>query len=68
MTPNMGGQCFFNTTNISQFLEAVSYTHLDVYKRQAKLPMTFPAHVGQIPIYYQNKSTGRPTALKQRCV
>lgn len=27
--------------------------------------MTFPAHVGQIPIYYQNKSTGRPTALKQ---
>ena len=35
------------------------------YNPSAKLPMTFPAHVGQIPIYYQNKSTGRPTALKQ---
>ena len=35
------------------------------YNPSAKLPMTFPAHVGQIPIYYQNKSTGRPTALQQ---
>ena len=25
-----------------------------------KLPMTFPAHVGQIPVYYNYKSTGRP--------
>lgn len=25
-----------------------------------KLPMTFPAHVGQLPIYYNYKSTGRP--------
>lgn len=35
------------------------------YNPSAKLPMTFPAHVGQIPIYYQYKSTGRPTSLKQ---
>lgn len=35
------------------------------YNPSAKLPMTFPAHVGQIPIYYQYKSTGRPNSLKQ---
>ena len=26
-----------------------------------KLPMTFPRNVGQIPIYYNHKNTGRPT-------
>ena len=36
-----------------------------IYNPSGKLPMTFPAHVGQIPIYYQYKSTGRPTSLKQ---
>jgi len=25
-----------------------------------KLPITFPRHVGQIPIYYNHKNTGRP--------
>jgi len=25
-----------------------------------KLPVTFPRHVGQVPIYYAQKSTGRP--------
>ena len=25
-----------------------------------KLPMTFPKHVGQVPIYYNNTNTGRP--------
>nr|QPG93044.1 beta-glucosidase-like protein [uncultured bacterium] len=25
-----------------------------------KLPATFPAHIGQVPIYYNAKSTGRP--------
>ena len=30
------------------------------YNPGAKLPMTFPAHMGQIPIYYYYKSTGRP--------
>ena len=30
------------------------------YNPSAKLPMTFPAHVGQIPVYYNYKSTGRP--------
>ena len=27
-----------------------------------KLPVTFPRSVGQIPLYYNHKSTGRPTA------
>lgn len=30
------------------------------YNPSGKLPMTFPAHVGQIPVYYNYKSTGRP--------
>lgn len=30
------------------------------YNPSGKLPMTFPACVGQIPIYYNYKNTGRP--------
>lgn len=30
------------------------------YNPSGKLPMTFPRNVGQIPIYYNYKSTGRP--------
>ncbi len=30
------------------------------YNPSGKLPMTFPRHVGQIPIYYNYKNTGRP--------
>lgn len=30
------------------------------YNPSGKLPMTFPAHIGQIPIYYNYKNTGRP--------
>ncbi len=31
------------------------------YNPSGKLPMTFPRHVGQIPLYYNHKNTGRPT-------
>lgn len=31
------------------------------YNPSGKLPMTFPRSVGQIPIYYNYKSTGRPS-------
>lgn len=31
------------------------------YNPSGKLPMTFPRNVGQVPIYYNYKSTGRPT-------
>lgn len=31
------------------------------YNPSGKLPMTFPRSVGQVPIYYNHKNTGRPT-------
>ncbi len=34
------------------------------YNPSGKLPMTFPRNVGQIPIYYNYKNTGRPVADK----
>lgn len=33
------------------------------YNPSGKLPMTFPRNVGQIPIHYSHKKTGRPTPL-----
>jgi beta-glucosidase len=30
------------------------------YNPSGKLPMTFPRNIGQVPIYYNHKSTGRP--------
>lgn len=30
-----------------------------------KLPMTFPRHVGQVPIYYNHYNTGRPGPLEE---
>src|SRR5690606_29948272 len=30
-----------------------------------KLPVTFPQHVGQLPLYYSHKNTGRPLAEGQ---
>jgi Beta-glucosidase-related glycosidases len=35
------------------------------YNPSGKLPMTFPAHIGQIPIYYNYKSTGRPESKEK---
>ncbi len=34
------------------------------YNPSGKLPMTFPRNVGQLPIYYNYKSTGRPDSDK----
>ncbi|TVZ60285.1 beta-glucosidase [Flavobacteriaceae bacterium MAR_2010_105] len=31
------------------------------YNPSGKLPMSFPKHVGQLPLYYNYKATGRPT-------
>jgi beta-glucosidase len=31
-----------------------------------KLPVTFPRNVGQIPIYYNHKNTGRPTDVNNK--
>ncbi|WP_272960432.1 beta-glucosidase BglX [Barnesiella viscericola] len=37
------------------------------YNPSGKLPMTFPQHIGQIPLYYQYKSTGRPAGQNVWC-
>ncbi len=34
------------------------------YNPSGKLPVTFPRTVGQVPIYYNHKNTGRPGDLK----
>jgi beta-glucosidase len=39
---------------------AISNVLCGNYNPSAKLPITFPRSVGQIPIYYNMKSTGRP--------
>lgn len=34
------------------------------YNPSGKLPITFPKNIGQIPIYYNKKSTGRPVGTE----
>lgn len=36
------------------------------YNPSAKLPMSFPGHLGQVPVYYNCKSTGRPWNPERR--
>lgn len=38
------------------------------YNPSAKLPMTFPRNVGQVPIYYNHNNTGRPTMNEPKIV
>lgn len=38
------------------------------YNPSGKLPMTFPRSVGQVPIYYNHKNTGRPAANEPNSV
>nr|WP_245616014.1 beta-glucosidase BglX [Allomuricauda lutaonensis] len=44
----------------SQTGHAISKVLFGDYNPSGKLPMTFPRSVGQIPIYYNHYSTGRP--------
>ena len=45
----------------SQSGNAIAEIVFGDYNPSGKLPMTFPKSVGQIPLYYNYKSTGRPT-------
>ena len=40
--------------------DAIAQVLYGDYNPSGKLPMTFPRNVGQIPLYYNYKSTGRP--------
>ncbi len=45
----------------SQSGNAIAQVLYGDYNPSGKLPMTFPKDVGQIPLYYNHKNTGRPT-------
>ncbi|NDV80470.1 glycoside hydrolase family 3 N-terminal domain-containing protein [Bacteroides sp. 51] len=36
------------------------------YNPSARVPMSFPKHLGQIPVYYNHKNTGRPPVESDR--
>ncbi|MBI9042092.1 glycoside hydrolase family 3 N-terminal domain-containing protein [Lutibacter sp.] len=43
---------------------AITDVLFGVYNPSGKLTMSFPRNVGQIPIYYNHKNTGRPYEIK----
>jgi beta-glucosidase len=45
----------------SQSGPAIAQVLYGDYNPSGKLPMTFPRSVGQLPVYYYRKKTGRPT-------
>jgi len=44
--------------------DAIAEVLFGDYNPSGKLPVTFPRTVGQVPIYYNHKNTGRPGDLK----
>lgn len=41
---------------------AIADVMLGKYNPSGKLPMSFPRHVGQLPMHYHHKTTGRPSS------
>ncbi len=52
----------------SQSGNAIAQVLYGDYNPSGKLPMTFPRNVGQIPIYYNHKTTGRPSIENKEMV
>lgn len=48
----------------SQSGNAIAQVLYGDYNPSGKLPMTFPRSIGQVPLYYNHQSTGRPVAEK----
>ncbi len=46
--------------------DAVAQVLFGDYNPSGKLPVTFPRTVGQVPVYYNHKNTGRPGDYKDR--
>jgi beta-glucosidase len=42
--------------------DAIAKVLIGEHNPSGKLTMSFPKHVGQLPIYYNHKNTGRPTS------